>query len=97
MGLLCRKDGRFGTYGRDRKPSRWKSWLETAEAFGGGPATAIDGARLAKAVAVPKDKESFRKSANTADPLSFENGADSRSTIRVLGPSRLTRVLGAKV
>src|SRR5450432_442098 len=33
-----------------------------------GPAIANDGARLAKAVAVPKDKDSFRKSANTANP-----------------------------
>src|SRR5580692_671099 len=73
------------------------SGTETADALGGGPATAMDGARLAKAVAVPKDKDSFRKSANTANPPFVENGADSRSTIRVLGPSRLTRVLGAKV
>src|SRR5438552_18577734 len=42
------------------------SGIETAEALEGEPAIANDGARLAKAVAVPKDKDSFRKSANTA-------------------------------
>jgi hypothetical protein len=56
------------------------------------PAVANDGARLTKAVAVPKDKDSFRKSANTASSPFVENGADARSTIRVLGPSRISRV-----
>src|SRR3954471_1808491 len=73
------------------------SETETAGALGGEPAIANDGARLAKAVAVPKDKDSFRKeSANTANPPFVENGADSRSTIRILGPSRLTRGVGSK-
>jgi hypothetical protein len=41
-------------------------------ASGGEAACAKDGAKLAKAVAVPKDKDSFRKSANTASPLSLK-------------------------
>src|SRR6185312_2736685 len=41
-------------------------------ASGGDPARAKQGAKLNKAVAVPKDKDSFRKSANTASPLSLK-------------------------
>ncbi|HLK92207.1 MAG TPA: hypothetical protein VKZ18_20100 [Polyangia bacterium] len=41
-------------------------------ASGGDAPCANEGARVAKAVAVPKDKDSFRKSANTASPLSLK-------------------------
>jgi hypothetical protein len=48
------------------------SGVDWTTASGGEAACAKEGAKLARAVAVPKDKDSFRKSANTASPLSLK-------------------------